>query len=108
MYHFWMSKNFWDEVIKASTSDVRRLSSVWRYSSVPVAVQENVAEHSYWVALYGAMIHRALDPNVGILGHVVLKSLLHDLGECVTGDVVRIFKYSTPELKVEVDRESVV
>lgn len=99
-----MSKSSWAGVIRASTGDVRRLSSVWRYSSVPVVVRENVAEHSYWVALYAAMIHLRMDPDKGILGRVVLASLVHDVGECVTGDVVRVFKYATPELKAEVDR----
>jgi len=91
-------------VIRASTGDVRRLSSVWRFSSIPVAVQENVAEHSYWVAIYAAMIHLEILPDRDMLGKVVLASLIHDLEECVTGDVVRVFKYSTPELKAEVDR----
>lgn len=95
-------------MIGASTGDVRRLSAVWRYSSIPVAVRENVAEHSYWVAMYGAMIHRAMDPDVSTLGQIVLRSLVHDLGECVTGDVVRVFKYATPELKAEVDRAEAI
>jgi 5'-deoxynucleotidase YfbR-like HD superfamily hydrolase len=37
-------------------------------------------------------------------GYVALYAILHDAAECVTGDVVRVFKYTTPELKQEIDR----
>jgi len=97
----------WNDLVQSSSGDVRRLASVWRFSSIPIAVDENTAEHSYWVALYAAMIHRTAAPDglfQGILGPILLKALVHDLAECVTGDVVRVFKYSTPELKQEVDR----
>ena len=98
------SSSRWEGLIRASTGDVRRLGAVWRFSSIPACEYENVAEHSFWVALYGGMIHRSLCPSVEILGAVVTSCLTHDLAECVTGDVVRVFKYSTPELKAEVDR----
>lgn len=94
----------WEELIRETSGDVRRLSSVWRYSSIPISVPENVAEHSYWVAMYGALLHQSMGGSNDVLGTVVLRGLLHDLGECVTGDVVRTFKYSTDELKREVDR----
>lgn len=97
----------WESLINASTNDLRRLGAVWRFSSIPVCERENVAEHSFWVAIYGAMIHRTIYGNVDgekLLGAVVLKALVHDLPECITGDMVRLFKYATPELKSEVDR----
>lgn len=94
----------WEGLIRASSGDVRRLSAVNRFSSIPVCVFENVAEHHYWVAVYGAMIHRSLSPDLQLLGAVVLGAIVHDVYECVTGDVVRVFKYATPELKAEVDR----
>jgi 5'-deoxynucleotidase YfbR-like HD superfamily hydrolase len=94
----------WKGTIRASTSDIRRLSSVWRFNSIPVVVQENTAEHSFWVGLYAAMIHREAGGPSDLLSAVLMKSLVHDAAECVTGDVVRTFKYATPELKAEVDR----
>lgn len=79
------------------------MASVWRYSSIPVVEYENVAEHSYWVALYAAMILAEIDStDTTTLGAVIIESLLHDTGECVTGDVVRTFKYSSEELKKQI------
>lgn len=86
------------------SGDVRRLSHVVRFSSIPVAVSETTAEHSFWVALYAVMIHLELGGKPEDIGAVVLGAVVHDLPECVTGDVVRTLKYSTPELKREVDR----
>lgn len=94
----------WSSLITASSGDIRRLSSVWRYSSIPISVPENVAEHSYWVAMYSAMIHKHIGDNATLLGEIVLKGLTHDLAECVTGDIVRVFKYSSPELKKEINK----
>jgi 5'-deoxynucleotidase YfbR-like HD superfamily hydrolase len=95
----------WDEFIRASSGDVRRLTSVWRYSSIPIAVNENTADHSYWVALYSAMILQELDiTDPQVMAAATVYALVHDVAECVTGDVVRILKYATPEMKQEVDR----
>lgn len=95
----------WDELIEQSSGDVRRLTSVWRYSSIPISVSENVADHSYYVALYAGMIHHALYPDDHeLLGPILLHALLHDLPECLTGDVVRVFKYTTDQLKQEIDK----
>jgi len=90
----------WQEVVEIASGDVRRLSAVVRYSSIPVVAFENVAEHSYWVALYALMIHREMRPDdMKTIGAVVTKALIHDMAECTTGDVVRTFKYSSDELK---------
>lgn len=101
-----MSKDYlkWENLIKASNDDVRRLAAVWRFSSIPVCERENVAEHSFWVALYGAMIHRSMFDDMDDLGAIILAGLIHDVPECITGDMVRLFKYATVELKTEVDR----
>ncbi len=100
-------KGSWRSIVEASASDVRRLSSVWRFSSIPVTVTENTAEHSFWVALYATMILESLGRDAvksDMLASTLLHAIVHDVAECVTGDVVRTFKYSTPELKKEVDR----
>lgn len=98
----------WDDLLSAASGDIRRLDHVVRFSSIPVSFQETTSMHSYWVGIYSAMIHREAVPDDGLfrnlLGPILLKALVHDLPECVTGDVVRVFKYSTPELKKEVDR----
>lgn len=95
----------WRDMISAASGDVRRLSSVVRYSSIPVSVPENVAEHSYWVSLYAMLIHSVMRPDDHkTIGALALRALIHDLAECVTGDVVRTFKYSSQELKQAIDK----
>ena len=96
-------ENRWHSLLRTTSEDVKRLTAVWRYSSIPVAVQENVAEHSFWVALYAVMIARKLGADRDVQGQVALEGLIHDLPECVTGDVVRPFKYSSQEFKQAVD-----
>jgi 5'-deoxynucleotidase YfbR-like HD superfamily hydrolase len=68
-----------------------------------VVVRENVAEHSFWVVLYSMMIHRGLGGPAEALPLVLAYAAVHDLPECLTGDVVRTFKYSSPEMKSAVD-----
>ena len=94
----------WTDVIDAVTGDVRRLSYVIRYSSIPVNVPENVAEHSYWVAFFAAVIHKSMHPgDYESVGPIVLGAVLHDMAECVTGDLVRTFKYSSDKLRQAID-----
>lgn len=93
----------WDAVLEAASGDGRRLSYVDRYASIPVSVKENVAEHSYWVAQYALLIHRETGAPDFLIAPVLSYSLMHDYVECVTGDLVRTFKYSTEELKRAVD-----
>ncbi len=98
----------WDLLLHASTHDVRRLDSVIRFSSIPVTFSESTATHSFWVALYSLMIWQSLAESapqeVPSLEEVLRHAVTHDLGESVGGDVVRTLKYSTPEMKREVDR----
>lgn len=92
----------WRQFINTSSSDIRRLSAVQRYSSIPIAVTENTAEHSFWVALYAVMIHARVYPtnkHDHLTAVIAVKALLHDAADSVAGDVVRVFKYSSPEFK---------
>lgn len=93
----------WNQVLSAASGDVRRLSYVDRYTSIPVSFKENVAEHSYWVALYAALIHQEVSADTTLYAPIVTYALVHDIVECVSGDLVRTFKYSTEELKQAVD-----
>lgn len=98
----------WDETFASAFGDVRRLSYADRYTTIPVMLRENVAEHSYWVGLYSLMVHRRLDeasgePRPDLVGAVLSYAAAHDAAECVSGDIVRTFKYMTPELKAAID-----
>jgi len=105
----------WGAMIAASSGEIRRLASVWRYSSIPITVPENVADHSFWVILYSAMIHLELQcqstksqgrkyGKQDVLLNILLKATTHDVGEAMTGDIVRPFKYSSSVLKEAIDR----
>lgn len=95
----------WGEMLEAASGDARRLSYVVRYSSIPVSVPENVAEHSFWVTFYSLLVHRALRPeDQQIVGAITTKAVMHDMAECVTGDIVRTFKYSSESLRHEIEK----
>lgn len=94
----------WNGLISDAAGDVRRLDYVTRYSSIPVVYHETVAAHSYWVTVYSLMIHRELFPGHADLERdILIYAVSHDMGECITGDLVRTFKYSDPALKKAAD-----
>lgn len=77
---------------------ITRLSHTWRYSAQPVLVRENVAEHSFWTAMIGVTIaYETGQPNLA--GNVALQAIVHDIEECLTGDLVRDMKYATTEFR---------
>lgn len=77
-----------------------RLRHTYRYSSVPVQNQENVAEHGYWTAMIGVGIALEVEPgNKALWQDVALRALLHDVEECMTGDIVREMKYHDAEFR---------
>ena len=100
-----VSSSDWSGIMSSAGGDLRRLDHVIRFSSVPYSVPESVSAHSFWVCLYAALIHRRLmgtqEPRLDLA--VTLHALTHDLPECLTGDVVRTFKYASKDLKRAVD-----
>ncbi len=99
-----VSLKTWEQLINTAVQDIRRLDYVYRYTTIPIVVQESTSTHSYWVAIYSIMIHFHIHPDDKDIGCLLLNALIHDLPECISSDVVRTFKYSTPELKQEIDR----
>ena len=75
------------------------LKHTYRYSSVPVLVRENVAEHSFWTAILAVTIAIELQMSRQEIGKVALKSLLHDIEESMTGDLIRDMKYHDDETR---------
>lgn len=84
---------------------MNRAHSVYRYSSRPVIKAESVAEHTFFVMLYSDMINAKLGYPADT-GDLLRRALIHDIDECVTGDFVRSFKYSDPELRRHLQRAS--
>lgn len=98
----------WKGLLEAGTTDIRRLDNVIRFSSIPVTFSESTAAHTFWVSLYALMIWQQMESagwgkGLPDLGEVLRYAISHDAGEAVTGDVVRTMKYSSPEMKNEVD-----
>jgi len=93
----------WKALLTASSSDVRRLSYIDRFSSIPVMMRENVAENMYYVALYSLMVHRELRGPKKLDGKILSHAITHDLIEATVGDLVRTFKYSSEEFRKAVD-----
>lgn len=85
---------------------IGRLKDTFRYSAQPVISRENVAEHSFWTAMIGISI--AYEVNEKVVGRVALKAIVHDIEECMTGDLVRDMKYANPDTReaiAKVERE---
>jgi len=94
----------WTDLI-TNTLQYQRLDYVWRYSSIPTIHHENVSTHSYWVCTYANWIYNEVfKENTKYLVNVLVLSLTHDFMEHATGDVVRVFKYSSQKLKEEIDQ----
>jgi 5'-deoxynucleotidase len=100
----------WNSILRAASGDIRRLSYVNRYSSIPTLIKENTAEHSFYVAIYAMLIHRKLTKNHGnvfigeIEAYIMLHALTHDIEDAVGAEVVRPFKYSSTEFTAAVHK----
>ena len=72
----------------------RRLNHIIRFSTRLRTYDENVAAHSFYVGLYSLL----LADIASTLGYkinfekMIKMSLLHDLEECASGDVITLFK----------------
>jgi putative hydrolase of HD superfamily len=74
---------------------LNNLSNVYRWNNCYCSKQENVLEHSGFVSLYALRLgikHDVL--SAGLL----IKALVHDLDEAITGDIVTPTKYSSVDL----------
>lgn len=100
------------DVVRMLTGSLRRMSSVFRYSSIPVNRRENVAEHTFYCSLYAFLLAQQIKKdNPGIVIDMALlleHALLHDLDEALTGDFLRSVKYGHPDLKKALDELSTI
>ena len=77
-----------------------RLKNIIRFSNSHKLQHESVAEHSYSTAVYVLVIGEelrlgGLEIDVEL---AVKRALLHDVEESCSGDYIRTFKHSDPEL----------
>ena len=67
--------------------ELRDLAHVPRFVMVRVLRRQNVAEHSFYTAIYADAIARVCDDSVVNISNVVHAALWHDAEECFTGDI---------------------
>lgn len=84
----------------ALLGSVRRLHHIQRYSSIPVLKPESVAAHSWQIAFISMLIgwdlaHRGTHV---MMGDLLQRAICHDLNEAMSGDIIRSYKYSDPEV----------
>jgi 5'-deoxynucleotidase YfbR-like HD superfamily hydrolase len=97
--------------------DINRLRYTWRFNMSLITHRENVAEHSYYVAVYAWFLaewvhhyggdHGGSCPDVNVY-RLMATALFHDAEESRTGDFSRLFKHSHPELKAVIEKYSKV
>ena len=74
---------------------LRRLSTVPRWTTVPMTRRQNVAEHSFhvaWIALELANYNKAVEYGDLELGDLLTLALFHDESEAISGDLATPFK----------------
>jgi 5'-deoxynucleotidase YfbR-like HD superfamily hydrolase len=84
------SKYLYDFALGSS----RRLNNLVRYNTRHRTTVENVASHSFYVTLYSLIIADMLMAKGQKLNvqQVLVRALIHDMEECVAGDVLKHVK----------------
>jgi len=97
-----MGKFNFDEFLKKE----RRLDTIVRFGTHIRLKDESIAEHSFHTALY-AMILADLEKQFGnkVNQEKLLKTaLIHDMEECLTGDIIFGFKHTHPKLAKQIKK----
>lgn len=95
-------------VEKMLTGSLGRLRNIKRFSNSFRVSEESVAEHSFYTTFYAMLIAQDLarftdGPRPNIL-MALQKAIVHDVEESHSGDFIRMFKHSCPDLKRAIDR----
>lgn len=80
----------------------RRLSNIERYNNTPRIKNENVAEHSYFVAFYVMMLADLvleIDKE-----RAMCLALIHDVEESISGDIPHNIKLKYPEMNKSLEK----
>lgn len=85
----------------------RRLGNIIRFNTRPRTQTETVAAHSFYVALYALILAIIVEERGKKIDHkkTLVRALLHDLEECIAGDVMTKMKQD-PDLKDAYDKVS--
>lgn len=92
----------------ALTGTLTRMHRVQRYSSIPVLRPENVAEHSWQIAMICYLIATDLDHDPATMapgrnpinmGKLLTRAITHDVSEALSGDIIRSYKHSSTKMR---------
>lgn len=72
--------------------EVYQLKNVVRYNTRNVLKKENVAEHSFYVALFALKICKDMNVNEEMTNKAIIKALLHDMPEIELNDITHDVK----------------
>lgn len=95
---------------EALNGPLRRMHYVQRYSSIPAVNPENVAEHSWQIAMLCLLIghdvrERMQKEGVDLdIGSLLAQAICHDVSEAMSGDIIRSFKHSSQDLIAAIER----
>jgi len=96
-------------IFKEFFKEERKLDKVIRFSAKMRIKDESVAEHSFHVALYSmilADLEEKIFKNKVDKEKLLKTALLHDLEECLTGDIIYGFKHTDKVLTQEIKKMS--
>lgn len=86
--------------------ELTKIRNVIRFSNSTRIKDESVAEHSYFTAYYALVLAASLVTVEKVeinMSKILASAILHDIDEAKSGDFVRHFKYSDPELKAHIE-----
>jgi len=89
-----LPENTFKDVVDFITGFSRRLCHIDRFNTRPVIRKENVADHSFYVVLFSSILSEIAElNNIKINKYeVLLKAVLHDIEESISGDISKALK----------------
>lgn len=79
--------------------ELYRMSDIWRYNSRLIHRDENLAEHSFYVAFKVYELGYMFGIDDARIAKAAKIALCHDCGEIYTGDLPHSLKVYSPEIK---------
>ena len=76
----------------------------WVYKGIDMP--ESVAEHSYLVCLLALILARKRSRDPQFIGKCLSLAVVHDVAECIVGDITPIHDRVSPEAKEKREREA--
>jgi len=92
---------------KLLVGHVIRLKYVNRFSTCRTLHKESVAEHVFFTTLYSLVVGEWIEQTYAVTVNfrkLLSKAIVHDLEECITGDIPRDFKHLDIDLNEHINK----